>query len=326
MQAEPPEKLQAVQCHFLFLCAIGIILIGKTDSILANVQDAVVGDGNAVRVPGQVLHHVLGPCERLLGVGHPAFAVQCFFPAVIGAALIGEALGQGQQPLFQSRTEVLHEVSPENFFHRLHGVKELGITSFWELPSAILAQAATGHNAVDMRVQRQVLPPCMKHYCGGSARAQPLWAVAKAIQGMPARFEQQAVHETGVVHTQAIKFMRQGEYDMKIRNRQELLLLLYGPHLLVKPLALGAMAVAAAIIANAQVATFTAGINMAAQSSRPASNDGLQGALLVSCQAICRQAAPKTGGRLGYVKGRPHCLRVSKTDKASRPGMCAYLR
>ena len=120
--------------------------------------------------------------------------------------------------------------------------------------------------------------------------------------------------------------MRQGEYDMKIRNRQELLLLLYGPHLLVKPLALGAMAVAAAIIANAQVATFTAGINMAAQSSRPASNDGLQGALLVSCQAICRQAAPKTGGRLGYVKGRPHCLRVSKTDKASRPGMCAYLR
>ena len=59
--------------------------------------------------------------------------------------------------------------------------------------------------------------------------------------------------------------MRQGEYDMKIRNRQELLLLLNDPHLLVKPLALGAMAVAAAIIANAQVATFIAGINMAAQ-------------------------------------------------------------
>lgn len=54
---------------------------------------------------------------------------------------------------------MLHEVSLENFFHRLHGVKEFGIAAFGELPCAISAQAATRYDAVDMRVQKQVLPP-----------------------------------------------------------------------------------------------------------------------------------------------------------------------
>lgn len=44
MKAKPSEELGASQCHFLFSCAIGIILVGKTDSILSDVQDAVVGD------------------------------------------------------------------------------------------------------------------------------------------------------------------------------------------------------------------------------------------------------------------------------------------
>lgn len=72
----------------------------------------------------------------------------------------------------------------------------------------------------------------MKHYCGGSASAQPLGAAAKTIQSVPSGFEQQAIHEARVVHAEAIEFMRQGEHHMEIRNRKELFLLLDSPHLL----------------------------------------------------------------------------------------------
>ena len=275
MQAEPPEKLRTIQCHFLFPCAISIILVGKADGILSDVQDAVVGNGNAVGVPGQVLHHLLGPGERFFGVGHPCLRIERFFPAVIRAAFVGEASWQGQQALFQCETELMHEEGPEHLFHSRYRVKETGIAPFWELPLAIFTQASTGHDAMDMGVQRQVLPPSVKYHCGGGACPQPLWAAAKAVQGMPSGFEQQAIHETGVVHAQAIKLMRQGEYHMEIGNRQELLLLLYGPHLFVQALASGTMAVAAAIIADAQVAALITSVNMAAQSGGTAGGDSL---------------------------------------------------
>lgn len=64
--------------------------------------------------------------------------------------------------------------------------------------------------------------------------------------------------------------MRQGKYHMKIKNRQEPFLLLYDTHLLVETLALGAMAVTTAIVADTQVTTFIVGINNLSRTrSRP---------------------------------------------------------
>ena len=58
------------------LVAVRVILPAEGDRLAIEGQEPVIGDGDPMRVPGQVLQQVLGAAERRFGVDHPLFLAQ----------------------------------------------------------------------------------------------------------------------------------------------------------------------------------------------------------------------------------------------------------
>ena len=82
IRLEAPAQRQGAGCrNFSRLPARGgafslDILFYRTEGNLAvdKGQESVIGDGNSVRVAGQVLKHMLRPSEGAFGIDHPVLA------------------------------------------------------------------------------------------------------------------------------------------------------------------------------------------------------------------------------------------------------------
>ena len=73
VQGEPSRKLFVAEGHFLFLPAFAVILVGKTDLLIGHFFDAVVADGNLMRVTPQILNHLFWATKRTLAIHDPVF-------------------------------------------------------------------------------------------------------------------------------------------------------------------------------------------------------------------------------------------------------------
>ena len=76
VQREPAHEFHRVQRHLLASAAVGIVLPGEGDTIVLELHQTVIAQGDPVRVPSQVLQHLFGPAKRLLGIDHPFLLVQ----------------------------------------------------------------------------------------------------------------------------------------------------------------------------------------------------------------------------------------------------------
>jgi hypothetical protein len=71
MEHEATQKLFSGHRHLALLAAMGIILPTEGDLAVGNGQESVIGDGNAVRITGQVVEHMLWSSEGSFSVDHP---------------------------------------------------------------------------------------------------------------------------------------------------------------------------------------------------------------------------------------------------------------
>ena len=76
MKQEPAQKLMRRNCHLPLLVVVGVILPAERDLTVGERKQAVIGDGDSVRVTCQVMQHVLWPAKRPLGVHHPVLNEQ----------------------------------------------------------------------------------------------------------------------------------------------------------------------------------------------------------------------------------------------------------
>ena len=67
---ETPQELLGGEGHAP-ACAGGALLPAKGDMALLHLEDAPVGDGDAVHVAAEVGQHLAGAVESRLGVDHP---------------------------------------------------------------------------------------------------------------------------------------------------------------------------------------------------------------------------------------------------------------
>ena len=56
--------------------AVGIILPAESNSVLIEGQEAVIGDGDAMSVTGEIGQDMVRPAERWFGIHHPVVAKQ----------------------------------------------------------------------------------------------------------------------------------------------------------------------------------------------------------------------------------------------------------
>src|SRR5260370_25340374 len=75
-EQEPPQKLLGGDGHQALLAVVGIIFPAKSDLAIGNVDNPMVGDSDAMRVPGQIVEDVLRSSEWPLGVDHPVVPKQ----------------------------------------------------------------------------------------------------------------------------------------------------------------------------------------------------------------------------------------------------------
>ena len=76
MEGEPSEELRGVQCTGFLFPLLPVVLYREADLSVLEAQDAVLADGNLVRVPTQVFYHLLGAEERPFAVDDPLFGKQ----------------------------------------------------------------------------------------------------------------------------------------------------------------------------------------------------------------------------------------------------------
>lgn len=137
MKQEAPKKLPRAQRHQPLLAFVGIVFPAERDVAIGNLDDPVIGDGDTMRVAGQVLENVLRSSERPFGVNHPVVTKQwpkermegfCF-----GQWL--EAARQQQFAFMESALQTSNKLAAKHTAEDLHRQEE-GIA--WVNPSPVI--------------------------------------------------------------------------------------------------------------------------------------------------------------------------------------------
>ena len=76
MPQEALDKGMSFEFQGLELIALLPIAESKADQPISDIHDAVVGDGDAMRVAPDILDDLLGSFEGSLGVDHPVFVIE----------------------------------------------------------------------------------------------------------------------------------------------------------------------------------------------------------------------------------------------------------
>ena len=84
---EPTDELDRLECHQLLGVVVGRVAPAERDLAILNRDEPSVGDGNAVRVIGQILEHVLRAAEGRLDAEHPFLGFERTQKAVEGFRL-----------------------------------------------------------------------------------------------------------------------------------------------------------------------------------------------------------------------------------------------
>jgi hypothetical protein len=112
-------------------------------------------------------------------------------------------------------------------------------------------------------------------------RAEPFWVRRNLQHGGGAGMEKQVVHNPGVTLAESVQLMRQGEYDVEVRDGKEFLFPSGEPALASLCLTLRTMPVSAGVIRDGLMTAPRASIDVTAQRRSPATPDGAQDAQLL---------------------------------------------
>ena len=122
----------------------------KSDLTIGKGNQAVVGDGHAMSVAAQIMHHVFGATEGTFQIDHPILSMEWPQPS-------GEDLGLRQKlqvsvevqlAILKSLFERVDELAAKDFRQHLFG-KEI-VVAGTNPTGVIVREAAGGHHTMDM--------------------------------------------------------------------------------------------------------------------------------------------------------------------------------
>ena len=76
MEQETANELDSIEAHDAAAVPMSGVSPAEAHLAVFEAEQSSVGDGNPMRVAGQVLQHMLGAAERGLGVDHPLRSAQ----------------------------------------------------------------------------------------------------------------------------------------------------------------------------------------------------------------------------------------------------------
>jgi hypothetical protein len=155
MLQETPQELFMRERHSAALAVVRVVLPAERDVRIGHLDQAMVGDGDAMGVAGQIVQYVLRPTERLLRVHHPVFAEQC--TQECGEGLLVSQRSAGSEEVEPVPAKVApqsgYELPAKDFAQDFHRQEEMMRRA--DPASMLRRQSAAGHHAVHVGM----LPP-----------------------------------------------------------------------------------------------------------------------------------------------------------------------
>ena len=159
VKEESPQELIGGHGHQPFFVLVRIILPAECDLAVGKVYDPVIGNGDAMRVAGQILENMFGPAERWLRIDDPVLSEQRSQEGTEGL-LFGEPLHTARERQFsgvkgalQAGNELATEDAAQNLYRQEESVTRV-------YPVLMIGREATSRDhAMDMRMDLQILSP-----------------------------------------------------------------------------------------------------------------------------------------------------------------------
>ena len=165
VQQESADEFADLDAHHLVLApaAVSIMLPAEADVGLVEIEQATVGDRDAMGVPRQVAQYLLGTGEYLFGINNPLGCAQRRDSAgeFLGSFQVGEIAEKLQFACLECRHQAFKEQAPEQARQHANRKKESGPGC--DPTPAVQRDAATWNNAVQVRMVLQVLTPGVQH-------------------------------------------------------------------------------------------------------------------------------------------------------------------
>ena len=196
---ESSQKLVCGNRHDLLLTAPCVVFPAKRNSIILESHQSMVGDGDAVRITGEIVQNMLGTSEWGLGIDDPVltkelskkFSKAMWFDKTLECAVELELVLTKE--LFQSRDELASEDATQ----RGDGQEE---SSRGGDPSGTIGcKTASRNNVVYVRMMVKVLSPSVEHAKKPDVRTQMFRVAGEFEQRRCTSSEQQIVKQTLVL-------------------------------------------------------------------------------------------------------------------------------
>jgi len=156
VEQEAADELDRIESHGLGAGMIGVVFPVKADMAVFQRAKAMVGDGDAMRIAGQILEHAPRSTERRLHVNYPFELRDCFAHGLERGRLgqIAKLAGE-MEPAFakspcQGEKEEFAELTAEDLIR-----KEEGILPASDPAAAVGGEAAAGNDAMNVGMQQQ---------------------------------------------------------------------------------------------------------------------------------------------------------------------------
>ena len=233
-----------------------LVVIGYIS--IRHLQNPGVSDGHPVSIAGNILQHLIHPFGWRSGIDHPV---------PVKAELPGPVV-DGETDVLEPSGQQSHESRSELGAHGRNGKEEvIPFTSSEPMPDTGFVYATTGHNAVQMRVVEEIGAPCMED--GRHTGAAPLSSCKGGKRG-PRSLEHAVVEDGLMRHGDRVEARRDGEDDMEVLGRDNLLPAAGNPLLSFLVLALRAMSVTAAVVADLHLSALRTDLHVAPKRFCPA--------------------------------------------------------
>src|SRR4030095_573991 len=262
MKQEAANELLGLESHPLWFVSLPIVFPAECDLCVLETDQTVIGYGNPVRIAAEIVQHLIRAAKGRFRVDHPFGLAAGSHPGFevfrISQWLKGSVEFEfaGSVGIFETVEEQAAEKPGKN----AHGEKEAVATGN---PAAGLgAGAPARHDAMEMGVVLQVLPPSMEHGQKADVSTQVLGIGGDDAQRGGRGAKQDAVDDFLVLQGNSSHRVSNGEDDVKIGNRQQLGAVLCQPFGPGQGLTLVAVAIGAGVVTDPLMAAAVALVHM----------------------------------------------------------------
>src|SRR5215469_10285200 len=223
VEKEAAEKLVGGDGHLagLRFAVSAVVLVLESDVAIAHIEDALVGDGDAVRITAEIFEDVSGTAEGRFGVNDPISATKGAekVAELLGIAQIGKVAEEVELAMIEGGLKSVEEEAAEQTGEDADGKEEAGAAGY--PAGAVVAEAAARDGAVDVRVMAEVLTPGVEDGEEAEVGAEVFGVASDGEKSLGNRAEEDAVNDALVLESDAVEFGGDGKDDVEVGDREE---------------------------------------------------------------------------------------------------------